>query len=127
MRSDGHFVELGTLDLWDDTMRDQRNRIKELEAERDELRSAIFGSKDYVSDLRNGNFREMAELLHAAQKGGLARAEMAEAKLAKAVDALEGALFAWEMHDKYGDAMRGDWVYDARAALAEINGGGDEG
>ena len=56
----------------------QRNL--ELIADRDELRAAIFGSPDYAADLRNGNFREMAETLHSAQKGGIARAEKAEAE-----------------------------------------------
>ena len=33
-------------------------------------------------------------------------------------DALAGALFAWDEHNERGHAMQGDWVYDARAALA---------
>ena len=53
------------------------------------------------------------------------RIEELEAKLAKAVDVIAWALSAWDDHNKYGDAMQGDWVYDARAAIAEINGGGD--
>lgn len=64
-----------------------RNAVKEmaaeiarLAAERDELRAAIFGGKNYAADLRNGNFVEMANTLHAAQTGGLARAEKAEAE-----------------------------------------------
>ncbi len=55
------------------------DRIEALVKELDELRASIFGSTEYTSDLRNGNFVEMAETLHAAQKGGLARAEAAEA------------------------------------------------
>ena len=62
-------------------------RAEAMERERDELRKAIFGGDNYLSILSNGNFCEMAEVLHAAQKGGLARAEAAEAaaKTARAV------------------------------------------
>lgn len=123
--SDGHFVERGTLDLWDDTMRDQRNRIKELEAERDELRSAIFGSEDYASDLRNGNFCEMAELLHAAQKGGLARAEIAEANLAKIANALADLADCVDLGCYCSEMQMATAVDNARSTLTEINGGGD--
>lgn len=34
--------------------------------ERDELRAAIFGGSNYLPELKNGNFREMAETLHRA-------------------------------------------------------------
>ena len=33
-------------------------------------------------------------------------------------EALAGALSAWDEHNERGHAMQGDWVYDARAALA---------
>jgi hypothetical protein len=46
-----------------------------------------------------------------------------EAKLAKAVDALEIAVIRWDEHQKYGMGMSGDWVEEARATLAEIEGG----
>jgi len=69
--------------------------VKTLEAERDELRAAIFGSADYRRKLRNGNFREMAEVLHAAQKGGLARAEAAETRVAEAKALLIEARADW--------------------------------
>lgn len=67
-----------------DTPEIMRTEIARLTAERDALRAAIFGGASYASDLRNGNFVEMAQTLHAAQKGGLARAEKAEAALATA-------------------------------------------
>jgi len=63
-------------------VRDLETKLAELTRERDELRAAIFGSPDYAPDLRNGNFREMAETLIAAMQGGKARAEAAEATVA---------------------------------------------
>lgn len=33
-------------------------------------------------------------------------------------DALAGALSAWDEHNERGHAMQGDWVHDARAAIA---------
>lgn len=57
------------------------------EAERDELRAAIFGGPNYSPRLQNGNFVEMVTSLHAAQQGGLARAEKAEAERGAAIRA----------------------------------------
>ena len=45
-----------------------------------------------------------------------------EAKLAKAVEVIEWALISWDDHNKHGYNMQGDWVFDARATLVEING-----
>lgn len=45
-----------------------------------------------------------------------------EAKLAKAVEVIEWALISWDDHNKHGYNMQGDWVFDARATLAEIKG-----
>lgn len=50
------------------------------ETERDELRAAIFGGPNYSPRLQKRNFVEMVTSLHAAQQGGLARAEKAEAE-----------------------------------------------
>lgn len=57
-------------------------RADRAEEEVRRLKAAIFGSENYAPDLKCGNFVEMAETLHAAQKGGLERAERAEAALA---------------------------------------------
>jgi septation ring formation regulator EzrA len=46
-----------------------------------------------------------------------------QALLDKAVVALRDALDAWDNHNKTGDMMQGHWVDDARAVLAEIEGG----
>ena len=48
--NDGQFVERGTLDLWDDTMREQRDRIGDLTAERDRLREALEGLMAHEPD-----------------------------------------------------------------------------
>lgn len=68
----------------------QRRQIAELEAraekaeaERDELRAAIFGSANYMAALKNGNFVEMAKATEAGRLGAIARAEAAEAELAR--------------------------------------------
>ncbi len=61
-------------------------RLAEVEAERDELRAAIFEGTDYWAILSNGNFVEMVETLHAARRYGVARAEAAEAAEALARD-----------------------------------------
>ena len=83
-------------------------------ADRDELRAAIFGSPDYAADLRNGNFREMAETLHSAQKGGIARAEKAEAereRLAAANAVLEAKVTALrEAVDEQTKARAQHWL-----------------
>ena len=50
------------------------------------------------------------------------RIEALEAKLAKAVEVIEWALISWDDHNKHGYNMQGDWVFDARATLAEIKG-----
>jgi len=47
---------------------------------------------------------------------------LAEAKLAKAVEALRDAVDAWDNHNKTGDMMQGHWVNEARATLFEIEG-----
>lgn len=64
-----------------DSVKRMAARADKAETERDELRAAIFGSPDYAPDLRNGNFREMAETLHAARAGAVERAEIAESRL----------------------------------------------
>jgi hypothetical protein len=48
------------------------------------------------------------------------RAEVAEAKLAKAVDVIDWALICWDDHNTHGYMMQGDWVLDARTTLAEL-------
>lgn len=68
-----------------------RAEIKRLTKERDVLRAAIFGGGNYDPDLRNGNFVEMAQELHAAQKGGLERAEKAEAERDEALTQVAAA------------------------------------
>jgi len=77
--------------------------VQALRAERDDLRAAIFGSRDYWPDLRNGNFIEMAATLHAARKGALARAEAAEAELAATQAKLADAVGA--LHDAYNHQL----------------------
>ena len=46
----------------------------------------------------------------------------AEVKLAKSVEVIEWALISWDDHNKHGYNMQGDWVFDARATLAELKG-----
>ena len=90
------------LDVCDCVEKNLRDRIAELEVEREELRAAIFGGHNYDPALRNDNFREMAESLHAAQRGGLTRAEAAEARITE----LEAALrpFVEIAKDRVADA-----------------------
>lgn len=38
------------------------------------------------------------------------------------LEALLDAVDAWETHCESGDHMQGDWVYDARAAIAKARG-----
>lgn len=38
------------------------------------------------------------------------------------LDALADAVDAWETHCESGDMMQGDWVRDARAAIAKARG-----
>lgn len=38
------------------------------------------------------------------------------------VDLLSSALEAWDYHQQSGEAMQGDWVFEARAALAKWEG-----
>ena len=45
--SDGQFVERGTLDLWDDTMREQRDRIEQLTAK---LAKAEGGMREIAAE-----------------------------------------------------------------------------
>lgn len=45
---------------------------RDLEAERDELRVAIFGSDNYCKTLCNGNFVEMAQATEAGRKCAIA-------------------------------------------------------
>lgn len=97
--------------------------VQALRAERDDLRAAIFGSRDYWPDLRNGNFIEMAATLHAARKGALARAEAAEAELAatqaKLARAVEGAQFARNRLEVIADE---GWHGDGRDLKRSIIG-----
>jgi hypothetical protein len=87
--------------------------VNRLAAERDTLRAAIFGGANYASDLRTGNFVEMAQTLHAAQKGGLERAEKAEADLATAraetamayAAAAERAARRWAIRKEHADKL----------------------
>ena len=50
----------------------EADTIARLTAELAELRAAIFGGDNYATDLRHGNFVEMAQTLHAAQIEGAA-------------------------------------------------------
>ena len=50
------------------------------------------------------------------------RIEALTNKLAKAVEVIEWALISWDDHNKHGYNMQGDWVFDARATLAQIKG-----
>lgn len=68
---------------------EQKARADRAEAEVRNLKAAIFGSENYAHDLKCGNFVEMAQTLHAAQKGGLDRAERAEAALAEIKQTLD--------------------------------------
>lgn len=68
---------------------EQKARAEQAEAEVRNLKAAIFGSENYAHDLKCGNFVEMAQTLHAAQKGGLDRAERAEAALAEIKQTLD--------------------------------------
>lgn len=58
-------------------------RIAELEAERDELRVAIFGNDGYDPILRNGNFVEMATATELGRLGAIDRALAAEFELTR--------------------------------------------
>jgi len=121
-------------------------RADRAEAEVRSLKAAIFGSENYAQDLKCGNFVEMAQTLHAAQKGGLDRAERAEAALAAQpspdvaalVDALEWYISEDETNE--GDEPMPDhgnrswneinsyWIEGKRkaeAALALVKGGGE--
>ena len=53
------------------------------------------------------------------------RADLAPSadKVAELVEALRGAVAAWDLHNNTGDMMQGDWVGDARAALAQWEAG----
>ncbi|WP_323041115.1 hypothetical protein [Gemmobacter sp.] len=93
--------------------------IVRLTSERDELRAAIFGGKNYAADLRNGNFVEMANTLHVAQKGGLARAEKAEAERDEA-HAQVAMAFEAAAQKAYNDAGRYD-TPDRIRALTPAN------
>ena len=66
---------------------EQKARADRAEAEVRSLKAAIFGSENYAHDLKCGNFVEMAQALHAAQKGGLDRADRAEAERAAQIEA----------------------------------------
>ena len=88
---------------WQDSATQRWFRIVEaearaglVEAEVRSLKTAIFGSENYAHDLKCGNFVEMAQTLHAAQKGGLDRAERAEAALDKAREETKDAISTLE-------------------------------
>ena len=38
------------------------------------------------------------------------------------LEALRDALDDWEIHNRSGDGMQGDWVHDARASIAKATG-----
>ena len=38
------------------------------------------------------------------------------------LEALRDALDNWEIHNRSGDGMQGDWVHDARTAIAKATG-----
>lgn len=67
--------------VWKETC-EKADRAEAAEAERDELRAAIFGSGDYCKTLRNGNFAEMAQATEAGRKGAIAACD---AMIAEAV------------------------------------------
>ena len=51
--TDGQFIETGTLDLWNDTMQEQRARIEQLTAERDEalaMQNVAYAAGYYQSE-----------------------------------------------------------------------------
>ena len=82
-------------------------RMRKYEAERDTLKAAVFGSRDYDPKLPIGNFVEMVRSTEAARQGALQRAEAAEADAAalrQRVEALEGVLRpfkeSWEVAAK---------------------------
>lgn len=88
------------------------------EAERDELRAAIFGGPNYSPRLQNGNFVEMVTSLHAAQQGGLARAEKAEAELAAAQARVRELEALWDKQD----AAWSERTAVLTARIAELEG-----
>lgn len=61
--------------------------IARLTAELDWLKRSIFGSADYHPSLIVGQFAEMAQTTNEARKHAIARAEAAEALLARAYEA----------------------------------------
>lgn len=61
--------------------------IARLTAELDWLKRSIFGSADYHPSLTVGQFAEMAQTTNEARKHAIARAEAAEALLARAYEA----------------------------------------
>ncbi|TDR90345.1 hypothetical protein [Enterovirga rhinocerotis] len=64
------------------TERDDLNaKLAKAEAERDDLRAAIFGGTDYDRDLTNGNFVEMANATEAGGQGAVECMAAAESEL----------------------------------------------
>ena len=108
--------------------------VKQALADRIEEHDAAFTNLHREYDRRGDHIEELeAKLLSATMDGyDMAkyeyrdRIEELEAKLAKAVDVIEWALICWDDHNKHGYNMEGDWVFDARATIAELKGQNDE-
>ena len=60
--NDGQFVERGTLDLWDDTMREQRDRIEALTTERDAAYAR--GYSDAETEISRSALGQRNDFLH---------------------------------------------------------------
>jgi hypothetical protein len=95
--------------------------IESLQEELQICRMAQVVMENTVVEAENERDRIAAEWAEVSQTN-YQRAKSAEAKLAKAVEALRDAVYAWDNHNKTGDMMQGHWVTDARATLAEIEG-----
>lgn len=67
-----------------------RAEVARLTADLDWLKRSIFGSANYHPCLLTGNFAEMAQTTEAARVGALARAEAAEAEVARLADLVKG-------------------------------------
>ena len=117
--TDGQFVERGTLDLWDDTMREQRDRIEALTAERDHAWEMAAKADTQMGQSLADNLQAKAERDEAwaymsALQGDLYDAIMIKAERDSYRKALENIIKDYEP----GYPLSHDVIkYVARAAL----------